>query len=70
MERIIAARYGALVLLVHLNSMPTGEYQKYMPKFTGTQGVTAEENLESFYSYVDNLDIIEYDVWMSVCPEP
>lgn len=37
-----------------------------MPNFTGTEGVTAEEHLESFYSYVDNLDISEDDVWMRV----
>ena len=66
MERIIAARYGTLILPTHLNAMPTGEYQMYMPKFTGTEGVTAEEHLESFYSYADNLDIGEGDVWMRV----
>ena len=66
MERIIAARYGPLVLPIPLNAMPTREYQKYMPKFTGTEGVTAEEHLESFYSYADNLDISENDVWMRV----
>ena len=64
MERIIAARYGPLVLPTPLNAMPIGEYQKYMLKFTGTEGVTAEEHLESFYSYADNLDISEVDVWM------
>ena len=37
-----------------------------MPKYTGTEGVTAEEHLESFYSYADNLDISEDDVWMRV----
>jgi len=65
-ERIVAARYGPLVLLVPLNAMPAGDYQEYMPKFTGTEGVTAEEHLESFYIYVDNLDINEEDVWMRV----
>ena len=44
-ERIVAARYGPLVLHVPLNAMPAGEYQKCMPKFTGTEGVTAEEHL-------------------------
>ena len=63
-ERIIAPRYGPLVLPVPLNLMPAGEYQKYMPKFTGTEGVIAEEHLESFYSYADNLDISENDVWV------
>jgi len=66
MERIIAARCGPIVLPTPLNAMPSGEYQKDMPKFTGTEGVTAEEHLESFYSYVDNLDIHEDDVWMRV----
>jgi len=65
-ERIVAARYGPLVFLVPLNPMPVGEFQKYMPKFTGTEGVIAEEHLEAFYSYVDNLDISENDVWMRV----
>ena len=62
LERIIASRYGHLILSTPLNSMPTGEYQKYMPKFTGTKGVSPEEHLESIYSYVDNLDISEDDV--------
>jgi len=37
-----------------------------MPKFTITEGVTVEEYLEAFYSYADNLDISENDVWMRV----
>ena len=42
-----------------------------MPKFTGTEGVTTEEHLEAFYSYANNLDIYEEDVWMRVfCPKP
>lgn len=43
MERILVARYGPLVLPVPLNFMPAGEYQKYMPKLTNTEGVTDEE---------------------------
>jgi len=65
MERIIAVRNGPLILPT-LNAMPIGEYQKYMPKFTRSKGVIAEEYLESFYSYADNLDITEHDVWMTV----
>ena len=61
-ERIVAARYVPLVLPVPLNPMPLGEYQKYMPKFTETEGVTTEEHLEAFYKYVYNLDISENDV--------
>ena len=37
-----------------------------MPKFTRTKGIRVEEHLESFYSYSDNLDISEDDVWMRV----
>lgn len=66
MERIIATRYGPLVLPTPLNAMATREYQKYMPKFTGIEGVTVKEHLESLYSYVDNMDISEDDVWMRV----
>jgi len=65
-ERIVAARYGPLVLHVPLNPMPVGEYKKYMPKFTGTEGVTTKEHLEAFYSYAHNLDISENDVRMRV----
>ena len=35
-ERIVAARYGPLLLPVPLNPIPAGDYQEYMPKFTGT----------------------------------
>lgn len=66
MERIIATRYAPLVLPTPLNAMPTREHQKYRPRFTGTKGVTIEEHLESLYSYADNLDISEDDVWMRV----
>ena len=65
-ERIIVARYGPLVLPMPLNPMLVGEYKKYMPKFTRIEGVIAEEHLEAFYSYANNLDISENDVWMRV----
>lgn len=65
-ERIIAARYAPWVLPTPLNAMPEGDYQECMAKFTGTEGVIAEEHLESFYFYADNLDIYEEDVWMKV----
>ena len=66
MERIISARYVPLILPTPLNAMPTGEYQKYRPKFTGTEGVIVEEHLDSFYSYAHNMDISKDDVWMRV----
>ena len=61
-ERIVATRYGPIVLPTPLNAMPTRDYQEFMPKFTGAEGVTTKENLETFYSYADNLDINEEDV--------
>jgi hypothetical protein len=39
---------------------------KYMPKFTREGDVTAEEHLAAFYSYTDNLNIENEDVWMRV----
>jgi hypothetical protein len=42
--------------------MPTGDYQKYMPKFTGEGVVTVEEHIEAFYSYAENLNIEDADV--------
>jgi hypothetical protein len=49
-----------------MNPIPAGDYLKYMPKFTGEGDVTAEEHLASFYSYADNLNIENEDVWMRV----
>ena len=46
--------------------MPIGDYQKYMPKFTGEGYVTTKEHIEAFYSYVDNLNIGDVDVWTRV----
>ena len=66
MERIVAARYAPLVLPNPLNPLPTGDYLKYMPKYTGEEDITAEEHHAAFYSYVDNLNIEAKDVWMRV----
>lgn len=65
-ERIISARYRPLVFPVPLNAMPAGDYQEYMSKFTGTEGISAKEHLESFYNFADNLEIYEEDVWIRV----
>jgi hypothetical protein len=66
MQQILAARYVPLILPNPVSSMPTGDYQKYMPKFTGEGDVTAEEHIEAFYSYAENLNIEEEDVWTRV----
>ena len=65
MDAIVAARYAPLILPQPLNPLPVGDYLKYMPKFSG-EGDIAEEHLASFYSYVDNLNIENEDVWMRV----
>ena len=66
MERILVARYAPLILPNPLATMPTGDYLKYMPKFTGEGDFTAKEHLEAFYSYVENINIEQVDVWTRV----
>jgi ribonuclease HI len=66
MEQILANRYAPLVLPNPLSAMPTGDYQKYMPKFTGAGEYTAEEHIEAFYAYAENINISEEDVWTRV----
>jgi ribonuclease HI len=66
MDAIVAARYAPLILPQPLSPLPAGDYLKYMPKFSGEGDVTAEEHLAAFYSYADNLNIENEDVWMRV----
>jgi hypothetical protein len=66
MDAIVAARYAPLILPQPLNPLPAGDYLKYMPKFSGEGDVTAKEHLAAFYSYADNLNIENEDVWMRV----
>jgi hypothetical protein len=66
MDAIVAARYALLVLPQPMNSLPVGDYLKYMPKFIGEEDIIAKEHLSSFYSYADNLNIGNEDVWMRV----
>jgi hypothetical protein len=66
MQQILAARYAPLILPNPVASMPMGDYQKYMPKFTGEGDVSAEEHIEAFYSYAENLNIEQEDVWTRV----
>jgi hypothetical protein len=66
MDDIVATRYAPLVLPHLMNALPAEDYLKYMPKFTGEEDITVEEHLVAFYSYVDNLNIENEDVWMRV----
>jgi hypothetical protein len=59
MDAIVAARYAPLVLPQPMNALPVRDYLKYMPKF-----ITVEEHLATFYSYADNINIENEDVWM------
>jgi hypothetical protein len=66
MDSIVAARYAPLVLPQPVNALPPRDYLKYMPKFTREEDITAEEHLVAFYSYEDNKNIENDDVWMRV----
>jgi hypothetical protein len=66
MDAIVAARYAPLILPQPVNPLPVGDYLKYMLKFTGEEDITVEEHLATFYSYADNLNIENEDVWMRV----
>ena len=57
MERILMSIYALLILPNTLAAMLTGDYLKYMPKFTGEGDFTAEEHLKAFYSYAENINI-------------
>jgi hypothetical protein len=66
MDSIVASRYDPLVLPQPMNALPVGDYLKYMPKFTREEDITAEEHILAFYSYADNINIENEDVWMRV----
>jgi hypothetical protein len=66
MDAIVAARYAPPVLPQLMNAFPPGDYLKYMPKFTREEDITVEEHLVAFYSYADNQNIENEDVWMRV----
>ena len=57
MERILVARYAPPNLPNPHLAMPIGDYLKYMPKITGEGDFTAEEHLEAFYSFAENINI-------------
>ena len=49
-----------------MNALLARYYLKYMPKFTREEDITVEEHLVAFYSYANNLNIENEDVWMRV----
>jgi hypothetical protein len=66
MDSIVAASYVPLILPQPMNALPVGYCLKYMPKFIGEEYITTKEHLVGFYSYADNLNIENKDVWMRV----
>jgi hypothetical protein len=66
MEQILENRYAPLFLPNPLSAMPTEDYQKYMPNFTGAGDYTAEEHIEVFYAYAENINISQEYVWTKV----
>ena len=66
MERILVDRYALVNFPNPLSAMPTGDYLKYIPKFTGEGDFIAEEHLEEFYSYAKNINIEQEYVWTRV----
>jgi hypothetical protein len=47
-----------------MNPLPVANYLKYIPKFTGEEDIIVEEHVSSFYSYADNINIENGDVWL------
>jgi hypothetical protein len=66
MDSIVADRYAPLILPQPMNVLPSIDYLKYIPKFTGEEDIIVEEHLAAFYSYADNLNIENEDVWMRI----
>jgi hypothetical protein len=66
MDAIVATIYAPLILPHPMNPLPIGDYLNYMPKFIGEGDIIVEEHLAAFYSYADNLNIENEDVWMRV----
>ena len=66
MDAIFSASYAPLVLPHPMNALSTGDYLKYMPKFSGEGEVIAEEHLADFYAYAENMNVEHEDVWMRV----
>jgi hypothetical protein len=66
MDAIVAVRYAPLVIPHPMNALPIEDYLNYIPKFKREEDITAKEHLAAFYTYADNLNIENEDVWMRV----
>ena len=66
MVSMVAARYAPLVFPQPLNALPGGDYQKYLPRFSGQGDVTVLEHQNTYLSHVDNQNFENEYVWMRV----
>jgi hypothetical protein len=48
MDAIVVVSYASLVLHHPMNSLPLGDYLKYMPKFTGEEDITTNNTFLHF----------------------
>lgn len=62
-QPIVQARYAALVLTNNLDAFPAG-YLKYLPKYNGETGLSAEDHLQDFLDFADNINIEKENVYM------
>lgn len=53
-QPILQARYVALVLPPNLNALSAG-YLKYLPRYNGEIGPSAEDHIQAFLDFVDNM---------------
>jgi hypothetical protein len=63
MDVIVATRYAQLNLPQVMYAFPPNDYMKYLTRFNGEGGLTAEENLNYFYSFLENFNVEHADVW-------
>jgi hypothetical protein len=48
------------------HDLPTGEYQKHLPKFAGNNTVLVDDHLTDFLKFVDDLEVEYEDVVMKM----
>jgi hypothetical protein len=61
----VAARHGPLALPGIIKYMPDN-YLKLMPKYNAEKKGTAEEHLDAFQNFTDNLNVEHEDVYMRI----
>jgi len=62
-QLIVHAKYVALVLPQNLDAFPPG-YLKYLPRYNGETGSSAEDHLQAFLDFADNMNIEQEHVYM------